>query len=492
MKDRDDLFDSKIKEKLRVEHCTIPEEINKKIDDTLENLNKRKFNYKKVAGICATCITGVMIFGVTMPTYASNIPLIGGIFESFNEKRLENYDKYASDINITKEYNGINVTINKVVYDGLDLDIFYSIESDKELEGNLDIWDSNIKINNKAIHLGGGSYGEFTDDNKTYIGRISYSVNSNGYVPKELEKQFGGEIAKKIPEEFILKLNIKSLGTKETKGKWNFEIPVSSELVKGKVKEIDCDIDLGNICEGTEIKKVITTPINTSIQGVYKGYYGDVDFIVFDDKGRYLEMKSGSGRGETVNGEYVSIFSYEFKEAYEDSKSITVIPYVDRIEFANSDLDIENDIESSTTISNEEDESVNTKETQAIEESTAKIVMNLNLDKDTVISQDNKKTYSTIKKVEVGNGKTKIYYTSPYSIYGAPYAIVDNKTGEEITTTGRADDIDFNAIEHLKESNEYVVTFEKELEHDDYSVVLYDQSKAMKVFYDNLVTIDIK
>lgn len=491
MKDRDDLFDNKIKEKLRVEHCTIPEEINSKIDETLNNLDKRSFNYKKATGICAACMVGVMVFGITMPTYASNIPLIGGIFESFNEKRLENYDKYASDINITKEYNGIKVTINKVVYDGLDLDIFYSIESDRPLQGNLDIWDSKMKINNKTTHFGGGSYGEFGNDNKTYIGRISYSVNSKVHIPEELVEQLYGEAGTyEIPEEFLLTLNIKSLGTEDTKGKWNFEIPVSSELVKGKVNEIECSIDLSNIYEGTEVAKVMTTPINTSIQGITKVSDDRLGFIVFDNKGRYLESKSGSGRGGNVDGKYVSIFNYEFKEVYEDSEGIVVIPYIDIVGFEDNDETTNGNsaVESSSKIG----ESSATNETKAIGPAPVKLVNKLNLDKETVISSDEGNEYSVITNVEVKDGKTKVYYKSPYSIYGAPYSIINNKTGEEIYTDINRQWLDFNAIEYLKDSDEYVITFEKELEHDDYSVVLYDQSKVMKVFYDNLFTIDVK
>lgn len=72
---------------------------------------------KNICSICAICIVRPMLFGMTMPTYASNIPIIGSIFEMFNYKTFENYDKYALDLNITKESNGLKITINKVVYD---------------------------------------------------------------------------------------------------------------------------------------------------------------------------------------------------------------------------------------------------------------------------------------------------------------------------------------------------------------------------------------
>ncbi len=96
MKNNDDLFDKDIRNRLKMENMKVPEKINKKIDDTINNLGKRKRNYKKASGICAACIAGTIIFGVTMPTYAQNIPILGKIFERFDSRIYENYDKKLS------------------------------------------------------------------------------------------------------------------------------------------------------------------------------------------------------------------------------------------------------------------------------------------------------------------------------------------------------------------------------------------------------------
>ena len=93
MKNNDDLFDKDIRNRLKMENMKVPEESNKKIDDTINNLGKRKRNYKKASGICAACIAGTIIFGVTMPTYAQNIPILGKIFERFDSRIYENYGR---------------------------------------------------------------------------------------------------------------------------------------------------------------------------------------------------------------------------------------------------------------------------------------------------------------------------------------------------------------------------------------------------------------
>lgn len=156
MKNIDDLFDREVKNKLKMENSKIPEDINKKMDEAINNLGKRKRNYKKVSGICAACIVGTLIFGVTMPTYAQNIPVVGKIFEIFND----DYDKYASDLNVTKESNGYRVTINKILYDSLSLDIIYTIQSDKPLEDGVDLADVTLKVNDKWLNSGYGSDGK--------------------------------------------------------------------------------------------------------------------------------------------------------------------------------------------------------------------------------------------------------------------------------------------------------------------------------------------
>ncbi len=122
-----------------------------------------------------------------MPTYAQNIPILGKIFERFDSRIYENYDKYASDLNITKESNGYRVTINKIVYDTLDLEVFYTIQSDKPLEDGLDLLDIKLGINNNFISSGFGGRGEKVDD-FTYVGVKDYSIANEEVAKGELKE----------------------------------------------------------------------------------------------------------------------------------------------------------------------------------------------------------------------------------------------------------------------------------------------------------------
>lgn len=470
MKNNYDLFDKDIRNRLKMENIKVPEEINKKIDDTINNLGKRKRNYKKASGICAACIAGTIIFGVTMPTYAQNIPILGKIFERLDSITYENYDKYASDLNITKESNGYRVTINKIVYDTLDLEVFYTIQSDKPLEDGVDLLDVKLGINNNFISSGFGGRGEKVDD-FTYVGVKDYSIASEKFAKEELNKNILGEDIK-IPNNFDLNINISSLGniTEDVKieGDWNFNIPISDELVRENIKEQNLNINLGDELKGVELNKLIQTPINTILQvtetrDLYD--YGTLSFVIFDDKGRYLYSKSGTGIGDIYkNGNSKLFNSYNFKEVYDDSKSLTIIPYIQR-EYMNKKED-----------SNEATFPKEFKE-------------KLNLNGETEIKLDNGEIYSKIKKIESVEKGTRLYYESKYSIYGAPSYIINNETGEKIEPIGNKEGGYTENIKYVS-GNEFYIDFKEELIGNNYTVVFSDRSNYEP--YGESIKIDLK
>lgn len=475
MQMNDDLFDEKIKQKLKAETNYVPDDINKKIDAAVNKIKKRRFNIKKVCSICACCVSITLFLGMAMPTYASNIPIIGSIFKMFNYKTYENYDKYSSDLNITKESNGVKMTISKVVYDEIKLSVFYTIESEKEINFIPRFPGAELKINGKVTTFGGGGPGKFSEDHKTFVGVMEYNVSKKNSVLKEVQEEtlLGGYV--EIPDEFVFTLNIDEIGTPDdnnsVKGKWNFNIPVSNEKVSGKVNEKECDIDLSDIQSGYLINKIITTPLNTVIQGTRmdEGVNpNDLFFAVFDDKGRYIESKSGGATGrKDKDGNYIMYFNNNFKEIYDDTESLTFIPY--KHKFTESD-DPKND------------------------ETNNKITAKLSFKGETKLYSIDGKEYTAITKIEKENGKTKIYYKSEYGVNVAPIEIIDNKTGENILSfdeaySGRAQ---MEATTYVYNSNEYVITYDKEITEGDYSIKTIDKSKSIETYNDDKFTIKIK
>lgn len=481
MKIDDNLFDEKIREQLKKENRYIPDKVDRVFDEAIESGRKRwDLKFRRVAGLCAAFIACIMILGMTVPTYASNVPIIGNLFEVFKLNIYENYDKYDSDLNISKENNGINFTINKVIYDGLDLEVFYTIESEVEMEYIPRFLDYQIKVNGNATSFSSGERGEFLDSNKIYIGNIRYSVNDLS-VPKEIqeEENYGGYV--EIPDEFLLSLEINEIGdiqeTNIVKGSWNFDIPVSNEKLRGGIKEANINIDLGDIFEGAIVNKLVVTPINTLIQGEIKEKNASISgFMVFDDKGRYIQPKSGQGRGHEENGEYKYYFSHNFKEIYEGTKSLMFIPY-------------DNDI-----LIREWENSEKSKDSESggMSYTNPELSELLNLQGETKLNSEDGKEYVTITKVEVVEGKTKLYFKSEYGLDARPREIVDNNTGEVISYIDEYKMNEGNKSKmYVYETGEFIMEYDGELTGNNYNVIYYDQSKSTRVYNDKAFTVNI-
>ncbi|WP_411169378.1 DUF4179 domain-containing protein [Clostridium sp. MB05] len=475
MKMSDDILDKKIREKINAENSYISQNIDEVFDKAINKAKRKKKNkFRNVVGICASLLVIAMIFGSTITTYASKLPIIANILEIFKSNRYENYDKYSSDLNITKESNGIKTTINKVIYDGIELSIFYTIESETPMVNVPYFLEKEIKINGESTFFGQGSGGEFLDNNKVYAGVISYSVGIDSIVPKEEQAKnyYGGYI--EIPDEFLLSIKFNKIGDiKEndvTSGEWDFDIPVSNEKLKDMVKEYDLNASLDGIYNGSVVNKLILTPINTTIQGYLGLSDMDLYFIVIDDKGRYIAEKNGSALG-SINKEnnYKMYFNTNFKQIFEDTKSLTFIPY--ERNYAKIPKEI-------TSTDNNVIEDFNLSET-------------LNLSGETKLKNKDGNDYSTITRIEISDGKTKLYFKSDYGLLAAPKEIVDKNTNEVISSVDTLNFIEVTTARYLNETGEVMVEFNGELTGESYEVKYYDISEKVTVYNDNAFTVNL-
>lgn len=321
------LIDDILKEKANGEALKLPEDLNLKIKQTIEDLPKRKKGRKlakRTAVAAAVTLVAFTGLSAAFPAYARNIPVVNSVFQFLSEKNIidKEYVKYSSDLNLSKTSNGTTVTINSIAYDGIDLSIAYTVESEKELKFSPHMLDKDFKINGKVTSFGSGGTGKLINKN-TYVGVDSFHV-SNDYLPEEQRKFIlGGDVV--IPDNFIMDLNIKEFSD-GTKGKWDFKFKVSLDQIKGKVKSVKTSIDLSKFVPNLKINEVIFTPMNTVLRTESdNGTVGEsARYIVFDDKGRSLLEKGSEGFGSAdANKMY---WQYNFKNIYEDTKSITFIP----------------------------------------------------------------------------------------------------------------------------------------------------------------------
>ncbi len=87
------------------------------------------------AAACMALILCVGGFGLAMPAYAREMPLVGDIFRYLDEGRTGRYDHYkesAVEIGITREAKGVSVTLEDGVFDGSTLYLTYSVRTDRD------------------------------------------------------------------------------------------------------------------------------------------------------------------------------------------------------------------------------------------------------------------------------------------------------------------------------------------------------------------------
>lgn len=313
------LFDKLLRDDINEEVVNLPENIINSIDRTLKNLpeRKRKKNIKGIVAASVVVTVGIGLFTVN-PTLAKDIPILNSVFEKLNQvfNIGENYIKYSEDINISKTYKGIEVTVNEIVTDNSSITIAYTIKNDKKFEENIQdphIRIDKFKINDRDYGSGMSQKGEFINE-KTYIAYQSFH-----FIRDE-----------EIPESFKLDLGISEIG--DVRGNWDFKFDVSGIGKENIAKEYNIFAPLKSVSlpnEDIVIEKISLTPINTniSISGVYKNLSDNKgeenEWFLFDDDNMQVQSKSAGGSSSGENFERELIFDPVKKMP----KKLKVVPY---------------------------------------------------------------------------------------------------------------------------------------------------------------------
>ncbi len=286
------------------------EEIEREIETTeLEKASVKKrlkqsiksdkgWNSKRIiaAALISLAIGGTGYIGITNPSYASEIPIIGDIFRFLDNGRTGVYDLYkenSNEINITKESNGIKMTIKDAIFDGKTITYTYEINTDKDLGSHPMVGlGPSFDIINYRGGLTGGEQVEKVAEG-TYIGQATYSISG------ELE-----QVKCKLEIEDILVFN--GDNEEKIKGEWDFTFQLqaaerSNKVINQTTEKDDFTVTIDNI---------ITTPMSFIIeytQKVPEEYRNDWDsvtteLIVKDDLGNVYEGQGNGGQGNIHTG----------------------------------------------------------------------------------------------------------------------------------------------------------------------------------------------
>ncbi|WCN38759.1 DUF4179 domain-containing protein [Aneurinibacillus uraniidurans] len=284
------------------------------------SIHKKQTIWKKKAAIASIAMTlSATLACFAYPTYAERIPLIGNIFKFLDEGRSGLYDNYqenAHEMNMTKERNGIGITIKDAVFDGKTVFVTYSIESDRDLGEHPNL------LNHSEIKGANGMTGSSKVsrvDKNSYVGIDTYT-NQNSEEDKEIHLNWNVEGI--IPDT--------QTKADEIKGPWNFNLSVKAS--QKKIQLVNDSAEQAGI--RVNIEKVAVTPMSFTVyydQKVQQEMQRDwddvyVDLTVTDDLGN---VYAGQGNGGGGKSKYDLAWTKTFQKLDEKATKLIVTPHIE-------------------------------------------------------------------------------------------------------------------------------------------------------------------
>ncbi|MCU5105956.1 DUF4179 domain-containing protein [Bacillus cereus] len=307
------------------------EKVKRNVKQSIRMKKKMKSWKKGVAAASILVGLSVATLGIGFPTYAGGLPIVGdifrfldngrtGLYENYKadaEKKTElhyNYQQYATVLNMTKESNGIKITINDAIFDGKTVSINYSIESNRDLGGNPSTLDF-LTIKGAGVQSGSNEITKVAD--RKYTGLIKTS--SDLVSSKETT----------VNIEWSIK-SIDILETEETiKGDWNFNINLrgienKEQLIRGSTEKDGVKVNMERM-EITPMSFILyyNQEVSQEIRGVWDGV--DIDLEVSDDLGNQY---SGEGNGGSGEDSYNFNWSKTFQQLNENATKLIITPHV--------------------------------------------------------------------------------------------------------------------------------------------------------------------
>ncbi|MBY0595326.1 DUF4179 domain-containing protein [Bacillus bingmayongensis] len=294
------------------------EKVKHNLKQAIRTKKKMKTWKKGIAAASVLVGLSVATLGIGFPTYAGGLPIVGDIFRFLDNGRTglyENYKEFSTELNMTRESNGVKVTINDAVFDGRTVTITYSIESDKDLGENPNIFGFPQVM---GFNGGGGGSKVTKVGEKKYVGMTTIS----GHSSKRLD------VANVRWDMEAIEMHEED---KSIKGNWNFALTVKAMDSK--------EIKLQGISEKEGIKvnvdKMEVTPMSfivfynqeesKELRSIWDS--ADVELEIKDDLGnRYVG--EGNGGTSTVAEPHKSSWSATFQKLNENATKLIITPHV--------------------------------------------------------------------------------------------------------------------------------------------------------------------
>lgn len=307
--------------KSAIEKIVVPKEkVFGAIDKGLKMSGQgRKIKKKKVlaGSAAAAALLGITIasgfVNPTMNKVLANTPLIGGIFQEFNDSmgvELANQDA-VTELNQSLTKNGVTVKLTSAYFDGNVVSITGFVDEDVE-KGHNEKGEVSFDMN----------FEHNKGDNDPWLsGSRAIKKVENGYnFQWKLEYPY-----KSFKENSTLPITIHNING--IKGEWNFDIPIKQE--KNSTLSINQEQGYPEDEVKIRIKEILTAKASSSlIYETVEKYKGDDIYIkAVDNKGKVYRFGDGTLLDESEQEDgYQSTMRREMTKLNSDITSLTFYP----------------------------------------------------------------------------------------------------------------------------------------------------------------------
>lgn len=292
------------------------EKIKKELKNQLQQKKQPKWRRGIIAAALSIGLATTALFSLSFTALANEIPLLHSIFKFFNQNEVyKAFDDYATSMIVSKEQDGVKITINQAVFDRKTVYMTYTINSDIDLgdspqiDSLLELIDSDSFIysfHHKVKKIGENKYVGITTGNLS----TDELLNSGSFI-------------------FTIK-NITSETAQTTKkGDWQFAFDLDAtnnhiQLVNQKAKNEGLTFQLNQITY-TPMSFLIEFDEIITIEVKDKWDFVMTDIEVKDNLGNEYSSEHNGGYGDTS----IQLrHTFTFEQLHPDATSLIITPTV--------------------------------------------------------------------------------------------------------------------------------------------------------------------
>ena len=309
--------------KSAIDKITVPKEkvfnaIDKGLETAGQTRKTKKRKFLAGSAAAATFLGMTIASGFISPTMnkvLANAPLIGGIFQAFDDSMgIELVNQEAvTELNQSLTKNGVTVKLTSAYFDGNVVSITGFVDEMVE-KGHNEKGEVSFDVNfddNK------GDKDRWLNGKSTDIKKVKGGYNFQW----KMEYPY-----KTIKDNYNLPITIHNING--IKGEWNFNIPIQQD--KYKTLAIKEEKNYPEVGIKIGVDKILTAKASSSlIYEVEKEYKDDDIYIIkaIDDKGNVYRFGNGTILSESQKEDrYYSAIRREMNKLKTDSSSLTFYP----------------------------------------------------------------------------------------------------------------------------------------------------------------------